>query len=115
MLANTGPSRLTLYHSKGFKIVERDEIIRMKADGNCTAFYFEDGSKYLDTKTLKVYEDLLENTTFIRVHKSHIINLSYLKEYSSQDGHIAVMKDGTQVPIARARLSFFLTAVKALS
>lgn len=107
--------KLTLYHNKGFKIVDTNTIVRLAADGNCTAFFFDDGTRYLDTKTLKVYEDLLPAKSFFRIHKSHIINLSFLREYSSQDGHIAVMQDGAEVPIARGRLSHFLSLIKDIS
>ncbi|MCB0761171.1 MAG: response regulator transcription factor [Flavobacteriales bacterium] len=106
----TQPTRLTLYHSKGFKIVPVDEIIRLEADGGCTAFYFADGTRYLDTKNLKTYEDLLDPAKFLRIHKSYMINLQYLREYSSHDGHFAIMSDRSSVPVARARLSEFLSA-----
>lgn len=109
------PTKLTLYHNKGFKIVETKNIVRLEADSNCTAFFFADGSKYLDTKTLKVYEDLLPSREFVRVHKSHVINLHHLKEYTSADGHIAIMKNGHSVPVARGRLSHFLSLVKDIS
>ncbi len=108
------PKKLTLYHSKGFKIVELSEILRLESDGNYTAFYFKDGSKYLDSKTLKVYEEILLQTSFLRIHKSHIINLNHLREYSSQDGNNAVLNDGSVVPIARGKLSHFLTKAKTL-
>lgn len=106
--------RITLYHSKGFKIVDQEDIIRLEADGNCTAFFFKDGTRYLDTKTLKTYEDILTESNFIRIHKSHIINLGFLKEYLSQDGSFAILENQDKVPISRAKLSYFLTKAKQL-
>jgi two-component system LytT family response regulator len=114
MLDHKQPAKLTLFHSKGFNVVNTVDILRLEADGGCSAFFFADGSKYLDTKTLKTYEDILDSHRFIRVHKSHILNLDHLKEYSSHDGHFAIMSDGSQVPIARARLSAFLTQTKRI-
>ena len=105
--------RLTLYHSKGFRVVETKDIIRLEADGNCTQIYFSDGTKYLDTKTLKIFEDMLDDEIFFRVHKSHLINLTYLKEYLNTDGGEVVMKDGATVPVARNRLSEFLAKIKS--
>ncbi|MBL7941564.1 MAG: LytTR family transcriptional regulator, partial [Flavobacteriales bacterium] len=86
-------------------------IVRLEAENNCTMLYFSDGSRYLDTKTLKVFEDTLPGR-FMRVHKSHIINLDYLREYLSQDGGLAVMHDGYHVPVSRNKLPEFLAAVK---
>jgi len=54
----------------------------------------------LVTKNLKEYEHLLEEHSFIRVHHSHLINFSYLKEYIKKDGGYAIMTDSTQVPVS---------------
>lgn len=114
ILSSKHHRKVTLYHSKGFKIVDQEDIVRLEADGNCTAFYFADGTRYLDTKTLKTYEDILSESTFVRVHKSHIINLAYLKEYLSQEGSFAILQNDDKVPIARSKLSYFLTKAKQL-
>jgi two-component system LytT family response regulator len=48
----------------------------------------------------------------MRVHKSHIINFDYLREYSNIDGGMAIMHDGFHIPISRARLPEFLEKAK---
>ena len=73
--------------------------------------YFNKNRKYLDTRTLKVYENILDTANFCRIHKSHIINISYLKEYLSEDGQYAVMNDGIKLPIARGRIEDFKNQV----
>ena len=114
MKSNSHPAKLTLYHAKGFKIVNCNDIIRLEADGACTHLFFKDGSRYTDTKNLKVFEDLLEPRIFCRVHKSFMINLLELSEYVHADGGEAIMSYSSRVPIARARLADFLAAVKSL-
>ncbi len=104
-------NRITLFHSKGFKIIDTENIIRLEAKGNYTIFYFEDGNNYMDSKTLRYNQELLPSN-FLRIHKSHLINLDYLNEYQSQDGHFALLRDGAEVPISRSRLSEFLSRVK---
>jgi two-component system LytT family response regulator len=106
------PQRITLFHARGFRIVDPRNIVRLEAENNCTMLYFTDGTRYLDTKTLKVFEDTLDPENFIRVHKSHMINLDYLREYLSNEGGEAVMHDGYHVPVSRNKLSEFLAAVK---
>ncbi|MDZ4751443.1 MAG: response regulator [Flavobacteriales bacterium] len=105
-------SRITLYHQKGFRIVNTSEIIRLEGEGNCTSLHFSGGQKYLDTKTLKIFEETLDSDVFMRVHKSHIINFDHLREYSSVDGGMAIMDDGFHIPISRARLPEFLKKAK---
>ena len=114
ILKNKPNNRITISHTKGLKIVEDDEIINLEASGNCTTLYFTEGTRYLDTRTLKIYESLLNENKFYRIHKSHIINLNHLKEYLSEDGHFAVMKNGNRLPIARNRLSAFLSTLKSV-
>lgn len=105
-------TKLTLHHQHGFKICEIHSIIRMESVRNYTMIHFEDGQEYFDAKTLKVFEDLLRESAFCRVHKSHLLNLNHLEEYNSKEGHFAVMSNGDEIPISRGKLGEFLTEVR---
>jgi two-component system LytT family response regulator len=115
LLSDKLPKKITLFHSRGFKVIEDTDIVHLQAESNCTNIHFADGSKYLDTKTLRVYEDLLNPVRFVRIHKSHMINLDFLKEYNSQDGNKVILKDKTELPVSRGRLSNFMERVRNLS
>ncbi|PCH97692.1 MAG: DNA-binding response regulator [Bacteroidetes bacterium] len=108
-------NRITINHSKGFKIIEDKSIIRLEADGNCTHLFFEDGTKYLDTRTLKIYESILNESMFCRIHKSHLINLYEVQEFLSEDGYFAVLKNGEKIPISRSKLDQFKRQVSNLA
>jgi two-component system, LytTR family, response regulator len=112
LVKNKTNNRIAISHSRGLKIVEDHTIVHLEASGNCTTIYFEDGTRYLDTRTLKIYENLLDPAKFFRVHKSHIINLNRLTEYLHEDGHYAVLKGGLQIPVARNRVSEFVKLLK---
>lgn len=107
-----GADRIAVDHAKGFKLFDPHTIAYLEADGNCTVLHFTDGSRYLDTRTLKTYEDVLDPAQFLRVHRSFLVNTTQLREYLREDGHWAVMRDGSRVPIARNRLDLFLAAVR---
>jgi two-component system LytT family response regulator len=64
------------------------------------------------SRTLKLFENALPPDVFIRVHKSHIINLKYMKEYSKLDGGYIVMTDGSKVEVSRRRTTEFLQKIK---
>lgn len=112
LLSNKPNNRIAISHTRGLKIVEDDTITHLEASGNCTTIYFEDGTRYLDTRTLKVYENILDPSKFFRVHKSHIINLNRLVEYLNEDGHFAVLKGGQRIPVARNRVTDFVKMLK---
>lgn len=112
LLRNKPNNRIAISHTKGLKIVEDDNLTHLEASGNCTMLYFKDGSRYLDTRTLKVYESILNPNKFCRVHKSHIINLDTLTDYVNEDGHFALLKGGLRIPIARNRVTDFVRMLK---
>lgn len=110
--SGAGPEKITVHHSKGFKIIELKDILRLEASGNCTWIHFTDGSKYFDTRTLGIYENLLPENRFMRIHKSHIIALNAVKEYQSGAGPLVVLSDKSEVPVSRAKLGSFLDLMK---
>jgi len=58
------------------------------------------GKKLLVTKTLKEFDDLLKDQGFYRVHQSHLINTTYIKEFIKTEGGYLLMKDDSQVPVS---------------
>ncbi len=107
-------NRFTIRHSRGMKIVDDMDIVSISADGNCCKLQFIDGSGYLDTRTLKVYEEFLDPNKFFRLHKSHLINLKYLSGYSTENGHFVIMRSGSELPISRSRLRLFINRLKTI-
>lgn len=112
LLRNKPNNRIAISHTKGLKLVEDDNILHLEASGNCTMIHFKDGSRYLDTRTLKVYENILNERKFARVHKSHIINTSAMTDYINEDGHFAILKGDIRIPIARNRVTEFVRSLK---
>jgi two-component system LytT family response regulator len=107
-------NKVAISHTKGIKLINIEDIVYLEASGNCTVLYFSDGKRYLDTRTLKIYEGILNPAVFYRIHKSHIINMNYLKEYLNEDGHFAILKNGKLLPVARNRVSSFVRTLKTL-
>ncbi len=111
-LNNLG-GKIKVSHMKGIKLFDTKNITYLEAKGNCTEIHFSDASRYLDTRTLKVYEELLDDS-FYRIHKSFIVNLSFLSEYVSDQGAFAVLKNEKRLPISKNRLPDFLENLKSL-
>lgn len=107
-------NKITVSHSKGIKIIDDVTIFYLEGDGNCTNIHFVDGTSFFDTRTLKIYEEILNSTKFYRIHKKHIININYLTDYLNEDGSFAVLQNGIHLPVARARISDFIKTIKEL-
>ena len=99
------PKRLALHTLEKIHITEIEDIVRCESNGNYTTFFFADGQKLLVTKTLKEYDQLLSEHEFVRVHQSHLINASQIKEFVKVDGGYLVMRNGTKVPVSLRKKS----------
>lgn len=98
--SNKAPDRIALHTLEKIHFVTVDDILRCESEGNYTHFYFRDKTHLLVTRTLKEYDDLLSPLGFLRVHQSHLINLSQVKEFIKGDGGYLVMKDGSNVAVS---------------
>jgi len=112
LLPPVGVPRITINHAKGFKIVDPNDFMYLEGEGNYTSIIFVDGTKYVDTKPIGVYEDILDPTVFFRIHKSHIVNVLYVKEFLNDEGHFVIMKTNTKLPVSRLRAPQFLAFFK---
>lgn len=97
------PKKIVLNTSEGMHIVMVDDIVRCMSDDCYTHFFFKDGKRIIISRTLKDNEELLNSKDFIRPHKSHLINLKYIKSFVRNDGGYIVMQDNTQIPVSRRK------------
>lgn len=100
--------RITIHHAAGYDIVEQKDFMYLCGEGDNTAIVFSDGSRRTDSKSISVYEHMLEPQVFYRIHKSHIVNLNCVKELQKKNGLFVVMKNDERLPISRMRLRQFL-------
>jgi len=105
-------SKLNLPHLNGFNILDINSIIYVEADSNYSIFHLENHGRVVVSKHLKEYEEILINTGFSRIHKSTIINLKHLKNYSNKNGLIVSMSDTSEHTVSRRRVSDFLETVR---
>lgn len=95
--------KIILSTSEGMHIVKTDDIIRCESDDYYTKFFFANATSILISKTLKQNEALLSDFNFIRPHKSHLVNIKYIKSYLKVDGGYILMTDGSKIPVSRRK------------
>ena len=66
---------------EGFEVVKMEEIVRLRGNGNFTDIYLQNGQKKMVCRFLKHFNEILP-LPFLRVHKSHIVNLQCVKSYN---------------------------------
>ena len=92
--------KIALPTQDGFIFVKRPDIIRCEAHGNYTQVFLNDGRKLMITKTLKHYEEALEGGHFFRAHKSHLINLQYVRKFIKGKQSYIETTDGISIEVS---------------
>lgn len=93
--------RVILHTNGCIEIIEMKDIEYIKADGNYSVIHLVNGTKKIVTKTLKSIIPSLDET-FIRTHKSYVVNMRYIKRYNTKDSEIQ-MKSDDSVHVSRTK------------
>jgi two-component system LytT family response regulator len=94
---------------EGFEVVKMEEIVRLRGNGNFTDLYLNNGTKKMVCRFLKHFSEILP-LPFIRVHKSHIININCVKAYNK--GGIIILNDGAEIEVSPTYKEEFLRNFK---
>lgn len=105
--------KISLPNGQGYSLVNIDDIIHIAADSNYSIFYLQNKDKITVSKVLKEYEEILPDNQFVRIHKSSIVNLNYVKEYNSRNGLEVILKNGEKIAVSRRRASDFADKIKS--
>ena len=112
---NLERKKVRLPQSFGFILVEERDIIYLEACGSYTHVYLKDGEKVVVSKPLREFVRVLSSDFFEKIHRSYIINLSYLKTYSRLQGGSVTMENGAELLISRRRLAPFLEKMSRMT
>jgi two-component system LytT family response regulator len=88
-----------------------DEIIRLEADRSYTHIHLSNRKPFLASKTLKHFEDMLEEFKFIRTHKSHLVNPRHITRISN-DNEWVLLTDGSKAEVSRRKKDEVLQQLK---
>lgn len=104
--------RVILPTLEGFEVVKMEEIVRLQGNGNFTDIYLRDKSKKMVCRFLKHFSEILPYP-FIRVHKSHIINVNFVKSYHKSSGGYVTLEDGNEIEISSSYKDDFMKLFKS--
>lgn len=94
---------------EGFEVVKMEEIVRLRGNGNFTDIYLQNGTKKMVCRFLKHFTEILP-LPFLRVHKSHIVNLTFVKGYNK--GGFLTLHDNTEIEVSATYKDDFLKKFK---
>jgi two-component system, LytTR family, response regulator len=100
---NGGIDRVVVKSGNKIKILSLDDIICFEAADDYVIIH-STSDQYLKQTTMREFETHLPTNMFMRVHRSYIINLSYIEliEPYTKDTHIIKLAKGIEVKTSRS-------------
>lgn len=106
---------IALSVQEGLLFVKIDDMMYIEGSGCYSNIVMTDGTKYLASKTMGVFEEVLaDHPLFFRAHKSHLVNIKFIKQYIRGEGGEIIMQDGKNIAISRAKKQEFLNMFKKI-
>lgn len=93
--------RIVLKNSDAHHIINEDDLMYCKSEGNYTTFFTKNDGSILISKTLKSTEELLTKSIFIKCHQSYLVNKFYISKMLN-DGYL-ILTDTTKIPVSGRR------------
>ncbi|AUC83149.1 LytTR family DNA-binding domain-containing protein [Lacinutrix sp. Bg11-31] len=95
---------------EGLEFVKIEDVIHCEGETGYTKIHLRNGKPLLSSNSIGHFSKMLENNDFYLVHKSHLINLSYIEKYLNE-GYV-VLSGNTKIPVSRNRRQQFLEQLK---
>jgi len=103
--------KITIPQQDGFEVININDILFCKADDNYTEIYFEK-TKKLVSKTLKYFEEALKENSFVRIHKSYLVNVNEITKYKKGKGGSVILSNGKELTVASSKKANLLSYFK---
>ncbi len=110
--ASDSPKKIVVPTSDGMHIIKLSDIVRLESSSNYTTFFLNNEKSLLASKTLKEFDNMLSGYNFNRIHKSHLVNMNFLKRYVQTDGGYLILEDGSKIPVANRKKEQLISILK---
>ncbi len=112
-LMHTAELKITLPTSSGFIIKQIDDLLYCEADNSYTKFFFNDNTMIMVTKPLSYYDNLLNEYSFIRIHKSYLANEKHIVSFNKSEGASIVLVNGKTLEVSKRKKEMVIDLLKS--
>lgn len=102
---NENPKFISVRNRQILKKIELKMLKVVICDSYCSTFVLSDGEKFTCSKLLKQVEEILPSSSFIRVNRNVLINISLVKELDVATRTLH-LKTGESFKISVRRLKY---------
>jgi two-component system, LytTR family, response regulator len=94
------PTTIALPTLNGHIFKQVADITRLEAEDNYTRVFFLSEPSVLVSRTLKVFQDILPPQVFVRLHRSHLVRRTFIRELHRAKKPMVILADGHQIPVS---------------
>lgn len=109
------PHKIILRSANSSEIVDFDKIHFIEAQGSYSKIVFAKNNAVKEvvmSNPLSDYEELLPADMFYRIHRSYLINCSFISKILKDDSCKIILKDNSVLPVSRRRYPILLEYLK---
>jgi len=96
---------------KGIMIIPVQHIIRIQSISNYSKIYFSSpserpggaGKTLVVAKVLRWFQEQTALCSFVRVHRTHLVNVGYIKSYSGSKSGLLFLSNGEIISVAKRK------------
>ena len=105
-------NRIYLPTNRGIEIIAVNDIIRIQSISNYSKLYFSNGKTLVVAKVLRWFEEKLHPYHFVRIHRTHLINMNYMQSYKNNDGQL-LLYNGETIKVAKRKKAALIKSLIA--
>ena len=95
--------------------IDVKDIVRIQSISNYSQLFFKSGKSILVSKVLAHFDALLAESHFIRIHRTHLVNMLCIKQYDRGNSTRVGLNNEEILPVSRSKKKTLLHELKLQS
>lgn len=105
--------KMVIPSNEGLEFVKISEIVYFEGENGYTRIHFKNRKSFLSSHSIGYFAKLLINQPFYLIHKSYLVNVTYIEKYLNE-GYI-ILEDHSKLPVSRSKRQDFFTYIKNIN
>jgi two-component system, LytTR family, response regulator len=100
-LQKEGLDRIAIKQGSKIHIFSTEHVFYIESNGDYVLIHTNEG-RFIKEKTMKYYETNLDSRSFVRIHRSYIVNVNYIQriENFEKDSHVVILKNDVRLKVS---------------
>ena len=109
------PEKIAIPSGSDLLLLNLSEIKYIKGDGAYSEIFMTNNAKYLVSRNLKNFEEVLcNNSQFIRIHKSYIVNFAQAVSFNKSSNGWLTLQGEVKVPVSIDKTNYILEKISII-